>query len=541
MPQVIILDELPQAALDLLESAGDIEYEVHPGLAEEPLRSALLQFEGAICGKDVPLPGHVLEGNRRLKAIVRAGAETDNIDLEAASRMGIVVMNTPGGDTLSVAEHTIALMLALSRNVHPAYCALLEGRWQRKQYLGTQVAGKTLGIVGLGRVGQAVATRALALGMRVLGYDPLFPSQRAKALGIGTCPSIRELLPEVDYLTIDTPLNDATRDLIGGDEIRSMRRGARLINCARGGLLDEQALVAGLQSGQLGGVALDVFESEPCTQNALFGMPNVLCTPHLGADTREAQSLVAVEAAGLLIDFFSTGAVRQPVNVLPTDPQTLESLRGYLDVAYRLGLLSAQLGHSPPTGCRLRYQGEVAGKDTRLLSAAFIAGLLEHALDRQVNLVNAELLLRDRGIELVEQRSFDLEDFTSLITAELTREQGTSLLAGTLFGNTPLLVRRGDCWLESRLEGVMLLTRHRDVPGVIGSIGEVFGSHQVNIAYLSVGRRMRQPGGQAAGVFALDSIPPAAAVAEIAALGPVEHACVVKLPPAGRLPSWMGG
>ena len=541
MPRVIVLDNLAQDGLDLLESAGNIKYEVHTGLQGKALRDALLDFDGAICRSGVKLTADVLEGNRRLKAIARAGVGTDNIDKNMATRMGIVVMNTPGGNTISTAEHTIALMLALSRNIYPAYRSLEEGRWDRKLYMGTQLAGKTLGIIGLGRVGQAVAGRARALDMKVLGFDPFLPAQRAEELGVGTCSSVSDMLPLVDYLTVHTPLTDATRDLIGKEEVNMMRPGVRLINCARGGIFNSDALVEGLKSGHLGGVALDVFESEPCTDHPLFGMPGVLCTPHLGASTEEAQSHVAVEAAELLIDFFTTGTIKSSVNMSPLDHKTLESLRGYLDLAHRLGLLLAQVQRTAPTSCRLSYEGEVATRDCRLISAAFAAGLLEHALESEVSIINSQLLLRERGIELIEQRSSDIGDFSSLITAEVSSQERTAVASGTLFGSMPRLVKKGDFRLESRLEGIMMLFTHHDVPGVIGQVGTVFGKHRINIADMSVGRGTSEPGGNAVGVLALDSQPPAEALAEVLALEPLEHAWVVKLPPAGELPTWLGG
>ncbi len=542
MPRVIVLDNLSQAGLDLLEAAGGIEYEVNIGLKDEDLRQALMEFDGAICRSGVKITADVLKGNHRLKAIARAGVGTDNIDKEAATRLGIVVMNTPGGNTVSTAEQTLALMLGMSRNVHPAYQSLIEGRWDRKKYMGTQLAGKTLGIIGLGRIGQAVATRALAMEMRVVGYDPFLSAKRAEELGIRTCETPKEMLPEIDYLTVHTPLTDDTRNLIGPEEVKMMRPGARLVNCARGGIYDNEALVEGMKSGHLGGVALDVYSPEPCTDNPLFGMPGVLCTPHLGASTQEAQSNVAVEAAELLIDFFATGAIKQSVNMSPLDPKTLRNLRGYLDVAYRLGLLLAQVDHAPPTTCKLSYQGEVCDKDTSLLSAAFAAGLMENAMESEVNIVNASVLLRERGIKLVEERSSDIGEFSSTITAQVVSEHRTSTAAGTLFGNDmPRLIQKGEQRLESYLEGIMMLFRHRDMPGVIGKLGNVFGKHRINIAQMSVGRGSNKPGTQAVGALSLDSRPPAEAVAEILALDAVEGAWVVKLPPAGEVPAWMGG
>ena len=542
MPRVIVLDNLSQAGLDLLEAAGGIEYEVNIGLKDEELRQALMEADGAVCRSGAKITADVLKGNHRLKAIARAGVGTDNIDKEAATRLGIVVMNTPGGNTVSTAEHTMALMLAMSRNVHPAYQSLIEARWDRKKYMGTQLAGKTLGIIGLGRIGRAVATRALAMEMNVVAYDPFLSSKKADELGVKTCETPKEMLPEVDYLTVHTPLTDDTRNLIGPEEVQMMRPGARLINCARGGIYDNDALVEGMKSGHLGGVALDVYSPEPCTDNPLFGMPGVLCTPHLGASTQEAQSNVAVEAAELLIDFFSTGAIKQSVNMSPLDPKTLKNLRGYLDVAYRLGMLLSQVDHAPPTSCKLSYKGEVCDKDTSLLSAAFAAGLMESAMESEVNIVNAGVLLRERGIKLVEERSSDIGEFSSTITAEVVSDHRTSIAAGTLFGNDmPRLIQKGEHRLESPLHGIIMLFRHRDMPGVIGKLGTVFGKHRVNIAQMSVGRGSNKPGTQAVGAISLDSRPPAEAVAEILALEPVEAAWVVKLPPAGEVPAWMGG
>lgn len=541
MSRIIVLDDLSEDGLNLLRSAADIEVEVRTGLKGEDLRKALLEFDGAICRSGVKITADALKDNHRLRAIARAGVGVDNIDTQAATRQGIVVMNTPGGNTISTAEQTLALMLGLVRNIAPAHQSLVEKRWDRKKFMGTQLAGKTLGIVGLGRIGQTVASRAIAMEMKVVGYDPFLSATRAKELGVQMVASPQEMLPLVDVLTVHTPLNDQTKNLIGTKEIQMMKKGVRLINCARGGIYDEQALVEGLKSGHLGGVALDVYSTEPCTDSPLFGMPNVLCTPHLGASTEEAQTSVAVEAAELLIDFFTTGAIKQSVNMSPLDPKTLESLRGYLNVAYRLGILLAQVDHSTPTTCRLSYKGEVAKKDTRLLSSAFAAGLLQHAV-HGVNIVNAEVLLRERGIELVEQRSIETGDFASLVTAEVVSDTKTSTAAGTLFGNNmPRLVQKGGCRLESYLDGTLMVFFHRDMPGVIGAVGNIFGHHQVNIAQMSVGRPTNRPGGEAVGILSLDSVPPAEALAEILALPHVTRAWTVKLPAAGELPAWMGG
>jgi D-3-phosphoglycerate dehydrogenase len=540
MPRVVVLDTLAQEGLDLLAAAPGIEYEVRTGLKGDALRETLAQFDGAICRSGVKIAADALEGNRRLKAVVRAGVGTDNIDKDAATRWGIVVMNTPGGNTLSTAEHTIALMLALSRNIAPAYQSLLAGKWERNQYMGTQVAGKTLGIVGLGRIGVAVAKRARALEMKVLGYDPFLSRDRALELGIEPVDSVDALLPHVDYLTVHTPLTDETRGLIGAAEIDKMKPGARLINAARGGIYDEAALAAALKADRLGGVALDVFVTEPCTNSPLFGLPGVVCTPHLGASTEEAQTQVATEAVELLVAYLTTGAIRHAVNVASLDSKTLESLRGYLDVAHRLGMLLASLESGGLKSCRLLYRGEIADKETKVLTAVFASGLLQRALDQEVNLVNAELLLRQRGIKLVEESRSEMGAFRSSMTAEVITEHGQHRATGTIFGHhMPRLVSLDDFRLEAYLDGLLLIFRHRDVPGIIGGVGTIFGRHGVNIAQMAVGRATA--GGEAVGILNLDSEPSAEALTEVRRLPAITSAIVVELPPAGQLPSWLQG
>jgi D-3-phosphoglycerate dehydrogenase len=540
MPRIIVLDTLSPDGLALLEAAKPkgIEYEVRTGLKGEALRDALTQFEGAICRSGVKITAEALAGNHRLKAIVRAGVGTDNIDKEAATRLGIVVMNTPAGNTVSTAEHTFAMMLALSRNIAAANQSLAEHKWDRNKFMGAQLADKTLGIVGLGRVGLAVAKRAKAFEMRVLGYDPFLSKERAQELGIEAFDNVRAMLPEVDYLTVHTPLTDETKNLISRAEIETMRPTVRLINCARGGIYDEAALAEALKAKRIAGVALDVFTTEPCTDSPLFGLPGVLATPHLGASTEEAQTQVAVEGVGLLVDFLTTGAIRHAVNMSPLDRQTLESLRGYLDVTHRLGLLLAQMDKSTPRRCVLHYRGEVAGKNTRLLTAAFAVGLLENALEADVNIVNAELLLRERGIEIVEQSRADMGAFSSIITAEVFTAGGMNRAAGTLLGhNMPRLVQLADHRLEAYLDGVLLIFTHRDVPGIIGRVGTIFGQHKINIAQMAVGRAA--PGGGATGVLNLDAEPTPAALAEVLSSPDIQTATVIRLPPAGKLPAWL--
>ncbi len=540
MYRVIVLDRISQDGLDLLEAAEQIEYDVRTGLSGDELRLALADYDGAICRSGVTITADSMEGNTRLKAVVRAGVGTDNIDKPAATRHGIIVMNTPDGNTLSTAEHTFALMLGLSRNVAPAFHSLQEGKWDRKAYMGAQLSGKVLGVIGLGRIGQEVARRAQAFGMRVLGFDPFFSNEQATKLGIDKRDQVDQLLPDVDYLTVHTPLTPETKHLIADDQVAQLKPGVRLINAARGGIYERGALVRGLESGRIAGVALDVYESEPCTDHPLFQMPNVLCTPHLGASTKEAQTQVAVEAVHLLTRFLTTGEIRHAVNMIAVDPKSLAALKGYLDVAYRLGRFLAQWYDGSPESCRLQYRGEVASRDTGLLSASFCAGLLEQALAEEVNIVNSTLLMKERGIGLIEQRHTEPGDFSSSISASVTGNGNSLAAAGTLFGTSwPRLIRLGQYRLEAYLDGNVCVFTHRDVPGIIGQVGTAFGRHEVNIAQMSVGRGDTCPGGSAIGVLNLDAVPTKDAIQEVLAIDPVESVRMIQLPPAGQLPAWL--
>lgn len=540
MHRILVLDTIAQDGLDILDAAEGVQYEVRTGLKGEELRKSLNEFDGAILRSGVKITADSLEGNTRLRALVRAGVGTDNIDKSAATRRGIVVMNTPAGNTLSTAEHTFALMLALSRNLAAAYQSLIEGRWDRKNYMGTQLAGKTLGVVGMGRIGREVASRALAFEMKVIAYDPFLTAEQAAVLGVGLCSTIDEMLPQLDYLTVHTPLTPETKGLISVSQLDRVKPGLRVINAARGGIYEIDALVQGLTSGKLGGVALDVFEEEPCTDSPLFGMPNVICTPHLGASTEEAQTQVAVEGIHLLLNYLRTGEIRHSVNVAALDPKTLEELRPFLDIAYRLGLLLSQWHGGGIDKLAITYRGEVSGRDTRMLNNAFCAGLLQRAIGDEVNIINAEMLLRERGIELTEQKHREMTAFASSISAEVSGGGVCVRAAGAPLGiKMPRLIMIDEHRLESYLDGTLVIFGHDDVPGIIGKIGTVFGKHQVNIAQMAVGRDSSSPGGGAIGVLNLDATPSAEALRELIAIDGVHTAKLIDLPPAGHLPSWL--
>jgi D-3-phosphoglycerate dehydrogenase len=539
--RVLVTDKLAEEGLERLRGERAIELVVDTKLAQDPpgLREALAEADGIVVRSGTQLTAEVLEGQSRLRAIVRAGVGVDNIDVPAATRRGIVVMNTPGGNTVSTAEHTMALMLALVRNVPKANASLKAGRWERNQFTGTQLEGKTLGVIGLGRVGLAVAKRAQGLGMTVVGFDPFLASEKAQELGIESVRRLDDLWARCDVLTLHTPLTAETRHLIGAAEIAQMKPSVRIINCARGGLIDETALAAALDAGKVAGAAIDVFEPEPPPAgHPLVAHPLVVVTPHLGASTEEAQISVAVEAARLLVDFLIRGHVRFAVNMPSLDRAEIEDVRMYLNLAWRLGMLHAQMDRGTLKSARIIYRGEVAHKNTKLITAAFAAGLMESALEQPVNLVNAVPLARERGILIEERTAEEPGDFATLIQAEVTTERKKYVAAGTLFGKQFLrLVRLGSYLLDAHIDGTLLVFTHMDRPGLIGFIGRTLGDEGVNIAQMNVGRE--EQGGEAIGVVNVDSVPSARALEAVQQHSNILSLSVIKLPPMGALPSWL--
>lgn len=540
MPRILVADKLESPGLELLRDAGfDLEQPEKP-LKDAALREALQRCEGVIVRSATKLTAAELAEPGKLKVIVRAGVGVDTIDVDAATRKGILVMNTPSGNTISTAEQTVALLMSLARHTAAADASMKAGKWERAKFMGTQLAGKTLGVIGLGRIGQEVARRCAGMDMKIVGYDPFMTPARASALGIETVPDVKTLLPRCDFLTVHTPLSDETRNLVDAAGIASMPKGARIVNCARGGIINEDALVEALTSGHLAGAALDVFVEEPVpATHPVLKLPNVVLTPHLGASTVEAQVSVAKEAAQLLIDYLGRGVVGFAVNMPAVDRAELDEMRLYVDMARRLGMMLAQMATGTIQKAEIQYRGDVARKSTRLVTSAFTAGLLEGRLDQPVNIVNAPMLAAERGIEVLQQANTTKGDFSTVVRVDLHTTTRTFTAAGTLFGNQYLrIVQLGDFYLDAYMDGHLLLFYHRDVPGLIGFIGTIFGKHGVNIAQMTVGRR--QPGGEAIAVLNLDSHPPEEALREMRAHAQISNVTLVKLPPAGQMPPWFG-
>ncbi|MDA1015017.1 MAG: phosphoglycerate dehydrogenase [Planctomycetota bacterium] len=544
MYRILITDSLSTAGLDLLRETDGLEVVIpeQKSLTVAELRDALQSTDGIIIRSATKLTAEVLDGQSRLKIIVRAGVGVDNIDIPAATRSGIVVMNTPAGNTTSTAEHTIAMMMALSRKIPNAAASTRSGQWDRKSFMGTQLSGKTLAVVGLGRIGMAVAKRAQGLEMQVIGYDPFLAEERAAEEKIELFRNVDDVVDRCDYVTVHTPLTDETRGIINAERIARMKKGVRILNCARGGIVDEAALADALNSGHVAGAALDVFENESPGGSPLMAMENVVATPHLGASTGEAQELVAVEAAELMIGFLKRNDFRQALNLVPISATEMSEATPYLNISYRLGLLLAQL--AKPKGIKsaeVDYRGDAAERQTKLMTAAFTAGLLGGGSDENVNLVNAESVAAGIGIRITETKNPNPGAFSSMIEASLYTDDGKELIAaGTMFGRYLRLVRLQRLQLDAFLDGWMLMYKHYDRPGVIGFIGQTLGNHNVNIGDMALGRDKEHPGGESIAVLNIDSEPSQEVLRELERHDSVIAVKLVKLPDANEPLPWFG-
>ncbi len=512
--RVLVADGLAEEGLRRLQDAGEVL--VRSGLAEGELRELLPEFDAVVVRSRTRVSATALESARRLRVIARAGVGVDNIDVDAATRRGILVLNTPESSTTAAAEHTLAMLLALVRHIPRAHAALAAGTWARERFLGTELAGKTLGVAGLGKIGSEVARRALAFGMRILAFDPYVTEERARRLGVelGTWD---EVLSGSDVLTLHVPLGPDTHALIGPAELAAMKPGAILVNCARGGLVDETALREALDRGALAGAALDVFAQEPpAPDHPLLAHPLVVVTPHLGGSTLEAQRSIAVEIAEQVLAALRGDPVHGAVNAPALGEETWQRLDPFMHLSRALGALTQQLAEGRLSAITMAYEGEVARLDTQPLTASFLAGLLRHISDQPVNLVNAVMLAKERGLRVSEAHSDLCEDFASQIMAEAQTSHGTLRLGGTLFGHRePRITRLNRVRLDLVPAPHMLFVWNEDRPGMIGRVGTILGRHAVNIANMHVGRR--EPGGTAVMVLTVDAPPPPDVVQEIEA------------------------
>ncbi len=510
--RVLVADAVSTRGVELLRETAGFEVDVATGLTPAELKARIGDYDALIVRSATRVTADILESAGRLRVVGRAGTGVDNIDLGAATRAGVVVINTPGGNSTAAAELTISLLLCLARNVVQANSEMRQHRWERKRYAGVEVAGKVLGLVGLGRIGREVARAARGLRMEVWGYDPLVSSQSASDLGIRPA-ALDELVANADFISLHLPLGGETRHLIDAAAIARMKRGARLINCARGGLVDEAALLAGLESGHLSGAALDVFEAEPPVDWRLVEHPLVVATPHLGASTFEAQERVGTEIAEKIRDYLADGVILDAVNFPSIGREEYAEVAPLMDLAERLGSFIGQISDGGPRRLELHAQGAFSRLTLKPLAMAATKGLLARAVEGGVSFVNAMELAGERGISVEESRSDDESDYAGLLRLVLVTDSGTHRVAGTRVGTAPRLVEVDGVAIESNPSGQLLYLHNRDVPGVVGRLGSMLGKAGVNIAGIHLGRRAA--GGDALSILALDGPVPVDTLREI--------------------------
>ncbi|HEY0173039.1 MAG TPA: phosphoglycerate dehydrogenase [Pyrinomonadaceae bacterium] len=528
--KIFVADDVSEGGLGPLREAG-FAVEKRTGLKGEELAEAVRGADGLVVRSETRVTAELLESAARLRVIGRAGVGVDNIDVAAATQRGVVVMNAPDGNTMTTAEHTLALLLALARRVPEGQASLKAGRWERKKFVGVELRGKTLGIVGLGRIGRVVASRALGFEMKVVAFDPFVAPERLRDEGIELA-TLEEVCARADFVTVHAPLTPETRGIIGARELSRMKQGVRVINCARGGLIDERALHDAIKEGRVAGAALDVFEEEPPpAAHPLLGLEEVVATPHLGASTREAQEGVAVIVAEQMRDFFLTGAVRGAVNVPAVGAQELKALGPYLDLAERLGRFQAQLVDEPVRSVDLEFAGEAAAaSDSAPVTRSFLAGLLR-SMSARVNVVNALFIAEERGIGVTVSHKHAAAgaEAREPLRTRVTTTAGEHTVAGALFGRQAdgRVTEIDGFRIEAVPSGNMLLTRSSDVPGVIGRVGTILGDHGVNISRFQLGRRER--GGEAMAVIETDAPPDDPTLEELRGFGPVISARRIRL------------
>jgi D-3-phosphoglycerate dehydrogenase len=504
--KIFVADDVSDSGLQPLRDAG-LVVEKRTGLSKDELVAALQDCEGLIVRSETKVTADILEVTPNLKVIGRAGVGVDNIDVPAATVNGVVVMNAPDGNTITTAEHTIALLISLARSIPQANASLKSGRWERKRFIGVELQGKTLGIIGLGRIGRVVASRARAMGMTIVAYDPFIAQDQARDLEIELAP-LDQVYAKADFLTVHTPLTAETRGIIGREVLSKMKPGARIINCARGGLVDEDALYEAIKNGAIAGAALDVFSQEPpSADHPLLALDQVITTPHLGASTTEAQEGVAFTVAEQMRDYLLTGALRGAVNVPVVDLKELNLMQPYVQLAEKLGRFQAQLVDKPVSEVRIEFAGEIVDVDAAPVTRAFLSGLLRDVSAR-VNVVNAFLIAEERGIKVTTTYVRRSDGSAAAIRTEIHAGGATQSLAGTLFGygsqtREGRITEIDGFHLEAIPHGHMLVMRNRDVPGVIGSVGTILGNGGVNISRFHLGRRER--GGEAIAVIEVDA------------------------------------
>ncbi|MDR3437945.1 phosphoglycerate dehydrogenase [Telmatospirillum sp.] len=500
MPKVLISDKLSPAAVQIFKDRG-IETDVKVGLAPDELKAIIGQYDGLAIRSNTKVTAEILAAADNLKVVGRAGIGVDNVDIPAATARGVVVMNTPFGNSITTAEHAIAMMFSVARDIPQANASTQAGKWEKSKFMGVELTAKTLGIIGCGNIGSIVAERGIGLKMKVIAYDPYLSLERAKALGVEKV-ELDDLLARADFITLHTPLTDATRNIIGAKALAKTKKGVRIINCARGGLVVEADLKAALESGHVAGAALDVFQVEPAKTNILFGNEKVVCTPHLGASTTEAQENVALQVAEQMSDYLLTGSVTNAINMSSVSAEDAPKLRPYMALAGQVGSFAGQLTEHGLRSVTITYEGQVAGLNTKPLTATILEGLFKSFVET-VNLVNAPVIAKDRKITVTETKNDTCNNYHTLIKLSVTTDHMTRTVEGTLFdGDKPRIVAIKNIAIEAELGPYMLYVTNADKPGFIGRLGTTLGQAGVNIATFHLGRA--EAGGDAIALIQVD-------------------------------------
>ncbi len=502
--KILVSDPLSEEGLKILQEVKEFQVDVMTELKPEKLKEVIGNYEALIVRSATKVTADVLGAALRLKVVGRAGVGLDNVDLEAATQKGIIVMNTPAGNTISTAEHTVSMILALSRNIPQANSSMKKGEWKRSKFMGVELYNKVLGIVGLGRIGTEVARRAFSFGMKVVAFDPFLSREVAEGLGIEVV-ELKDLFEKADYITVHTPLTEETRHIISSGEFAIMKKGVRIINCARGGIIDEAALVAAIKEGKVLGAAIDVFEKEPLpAESELLKLDNVITTPHLGASTEEAQVNVAIEVAEIVRDALLGRGIRNAANYPSVDAETYKALEPYINLSEKLGMFSAQLAEGRFQELNITYNGDITKHNLSPLTMALVKGLLSSILQDTVNFINAVSLARDRGIKVREAKSSKEAEFVTLIELEVKTDKETRKICGTLSANKkPRIVKIDGYYVEASPIGEMIIIQNLDKPGIIGNLGTLLGKHNINIAAMTFGRE--RAGGKTISVLNVDS------------------------------------
>ncbi|MDI6782241.1 MAG: phosphoglycerate dehydrogenase [bacterium] len=528
MARILISDPLSKEGLAVLDAAEGMEYDLKAGMSKEELIACIGQYDGLIVRSETKVTADVIEAATRCKVIGRAGVGLDNVDVEAATKKGIIVMNTPDGNTISTAEHTLAMLLAMARKIPQSYTSLRSGKWERKKFVGRELFGKTLGVIGMGRIGTQVVKRAQAFGMKIIAFDPFISEEAAQKLEVRVV-DLPELYKEADVITIHTPLSPKTKGLLSTKEFEQMKDGVMILNCARGGIIDETVLYEAMKSGKVGCAALDVFEKEPPDASPLLELDNFIAVPHLGASTSEAQINVGIDIVDQVVAALQGKTARNAVNIPQVEPGVMAILGPYVGLAERLGSLAGQLVRDGLGNINIEYTGDIARYNITPLTVAILKGLLASAMhDSTVNYVNAPLMARERGIKVVESKSDAIEDFANLITISFLSATESQTVSGTVLktGEEKILKINGFD-IEAVPSGHLLILNQTDQPGIIGKVGTIIGQENVNIGGMQLSRI--GVGGKAISVWNLDGAIPEHVLAKINELPEITSASMVSL------------